>query len=185
MRSDPRQSGDLGGRSINLALSERGLHALTQVGLREQVQGLSIPMRGRMMHAIRGELAFQPYGTQPGQFLEFGFPEPAQPASCPGGGGLPGGADLLRRQVRPRGSGSREGGDRAHPERRDPHRGGGSPGGSGRGVFPPARRLHGSGAIRLPSGLPGVRKELILPPSRMEASPRAQRAPYLAPAELT
>lgn len=69
MRSDPREAGITGGRSINLALSRRGLHALSEVGLRDEIARLSIPMRGRMMHAVSGALTYQPYGTEPDQFL--------------------------------------------------------------------------------------------------------------------
>ena len=62
-RPDPRTAGAEGGRSINLAISTRGLHALEQVGLKEKVLRDAIPMRGRMIHSPAGELAFQPYGT--------------------------------------------------------------------------------------------------------------------------
>jgi len=69
MRSDPRQAGGGGGRSINLALSERGLHALEAVGLAGAARAISIPMRGRMMHAVSGTQTFQPYGTKRGEYL--------------------------------------------------------------------------------------------------------------------
>jgi kynurenine 3-monooxygenase len=62
-RLDPRAVGAEGGRSINLAIYTRGLHALEQVGLKEQVLTDAIPMRGRMIHSADGGLAFQPYGT--------------------------------------------------------------------------------------------------------------------------
>jgi kynurenine 3-monooxygenase len=62
-RSDPRKlSGDRG-RSINLAISTRGLAALREVGLEQQILEMAVPMRGRMMHRIDGKLKFQPYGT--------------------------------------------------------------------------------------------------------------------------
>lgn len=63
MRPDPRRKGYAGGRSINLAVSARGLHALELVGLKEQVLAMSVPMRGRMIHDEQGRTAFQPYGT--------------------------------------------------------------------------------------------------------------------------
>ncbi|NUR85181.1 MAG: FAD-dependent monooxygenase [Nonomuraea sp.] len=66
-RPDPRVAGADRGRSINLALSERGLDALRRVGLAERVMAEALPMRGRMMHALDGTLTFQPYsadGTQ-------------------------------------------------------------------------------------------------------------------------
>lgn len=63
-RSDPRAAGAQGGRSINLALSERGLHALDQIGLKDTILALSVPLYGRMIHSQSGKLAFQPYGTR-------------------------------------------------------------------------------------------------------------------------
>ncbi|MBX7221155.1 MAG: FAD-dependent monooxygenase [Blastocatellia bacterium] len=50
------------GRSINLALSRRGINALEEVGLAGELMKLAIPMRGRMMHSVEGDLTFQPYG---------------------------------------------------------------------------------------------------------------------------
>ncbi len=67
-RSDPREKELRAGKSINLALSTRGLTALRGVGLEERALAISIPMEGRMMHAVAGELTFQPYG-QPGQCI--------------------------------------------------------------------------------------------------------------------
>ena len=69
MRSDPRQSGGAGGRSINLALSLRGLYALERVGLADAARTLSIPMRGRMMHAVSGAKTVQPYSAKEGEHL--------------------------------------------------------------------------------------------------------------------
>ena len=63
-RGDPRTSGGGEGRSINLALSARGLDALEQVGLAEEVLANAVPMRGRMMHAESGKITFQSYGTK-------------------------------------------------------------------------------------------------------------------------
>ena len=61
-RPDMRRVAISAGRSINLALSTRGIHALRQAGVFEQIQKIIIPMRGRMMHAVSGELTFMPYG---------------------------------------------------------------------------------------------------------------------------
>ncbi len=61
-RPDMRKVNIGGGRSINLALSTRGIHALKEVGVLEQVMKIAIPMKGRMMHAVSGELTFQRYG---------------------------------------------------------------------------------------------------------------------------
>lgn len=54
-----------GGRSINLALSTRGIRALKEVGVLDQVMEIAIPMKGRTMHAVSGELTYQPYGKDP------------------------------------------------------------------------------------------------------------------------
>jgi len=61
-RADMRRVRMSAGRSINLAISTRGIHALTQAGLWEEMRKIIIPMRGRMMHSIASELTFQPYG---------------------------------------------------------------------------------------------------------------------------
>jgi kynurenine 3-monooxygenase len=62
-RPDPRKAGAEAGRSINLAISTRGLHALEQVGLRDEILQRAVPMKGRMIHPVQGPLIFQPYGT--------------------------------------------------------------------------------------------------------------------------
>lgn len=64
-RPDPRVHGFVGGRSINLALSTRGITALAEVGLSDKVLAQAIPMRGRMVHDIEGNLNFQPYSSNP------------------------------------------------------------------------------------------------------------------------
>jgi kynurenine 3-monooxygenase len=61
-RPDPRIGPSERGRSINLALSVRGIHALREIGLADEVLRNSILMRGRMIHAQSGALTFQPYG---------------------------------------------------------------------------------------------------------------------------
>jgi kynurenine 3-monooxygenase len=61
-RGDMRRVRMSAGRSINLAISTRGIHALTQAGLWEEMRKIIIPMRGRMMHSAASELTFQPYG---------------------------------------------------------------------------------------------------------------------------
>jgi kynurenine 3-monooxygenase len=67
-RSDPRpRDGQQGqverGRSINLAISERGLDALRRIDLEPTVMADAIPMRGRMIHSSAGELDFQQYSA--------------------------------------------------------------------------------------------------------------------------
>ncbi len=64
-RPDPRARGFIGGRSINLALSTRGITALEEVDLAERVLDQAIPMHGRMMHGLDSELTFQPYSANP------------------------------------------------------------------------------------------------------------------------
>jgi len=64
-RADARTANYGGGRSINLALSDRGLKALAGVGLDQKVlDQMSIPMRRRVMHDKEGNLSFQPYGKE-------------------------------------------------------------------------------------------------------------------------
>jgi kynurenine 3-monooxygenase len=65
LRPDPRQGPGPGGRSINLALSARGMHALERAGLADAILALAVPMRGRRIHAPDGQVTFQPYGTEP------------------------------------------------------------------------------------------------------------------------
>lgn len=57
------------GRSINLALADRGIHALREAGVYEDVAPLLIPMRGRMLHAIDGSLTFAAYGQRPHEVI--------------------------------------------------------------------------------------------------------------------
>ncbi|WP_400192612.1 FAD-dependent oxidoreductase [Hymenobacter sp. B81] len=67
-RADPRRAGADVGRSINLALSDRGWRALEGVGVAEAVREVAIPMYGRVMHDVQGNLTHQPYG-KPGQAI--------------------------------------------------------------------------------------------------------------------
>ena len=60
-RRDPRKNGFAGGRSINLALSARGIHGLRRAGLAEAVLADAIPMSGRRIHSPTGRVTFQPY----------------------------------------------------------------------------------------------------------------------------
>lgn len=61
-RPDMRKTVIDGGRSINLALSNRGWKALEGVGLGAEIKKISIPMYRRVIHAQNGDLSFQPYG---------------------------------------------------------------------------------------------------------------------------
>ncbi len=62
-RPDPRTVAAERGRSINLALSARGLDALERVGIRDQVLADGLPMHGRLIHDIDGRTNFQPYSA--------------------------------------------------------------------------------------------------------------------------
>ena len=63
-RADMRKTGIAAGRSINLAVSARGLKALEQVGLRDKVMSIAIPMGGRMVHDAQGNTSYVPYGQK-------------------------------------------------------------------------------------------------------------------------
>lgn len=64
-RADPRAAGAAGGRSINLAISARGLKALRRAGLEEKVLDSGVRMPGRMIHPVSGEAFFTPYSADP------------------------------------------------------------------------------------------------------------------------
>ena len=64
-RADPREGNIVGGRSINLAISTRGIHALEQIGIANEALRHAIPMRGRMIHDKSGALHFAPYDVDP------------------------------------------------------------------------------------------------------------------------
>ena len=68
-RADPRSGRAIGGRSINLALSERGWNALRMAGLEQQVAAQAIAMRGRAVHSLDGHLDLQPYGLNDQQVI--------------------------------------------------------------------------------------------------------------------
>jgi kynurenine 3-monooxygenase len=68
-RPDMRRVRMSAGRSINLALSTRGIYALQQAGLWERMQSIIIPMKGRMMHSVAADLTFQPYGKNEAEVI--------------------------------------------------------------------------------------------------------------------
>jgi kynurenine 3-monooxygenase len=68
-RPDMRSVEISAGRSINLALSDRGIAALTQAGIIEKVKQLMIPMHGRMIHPVEGELTFVKYSGREGEWI--------------------------------------------------------------------------------------------------------------------
>lgn len=63
-RPDLRRGGNYGGRSINLALSDRGFGGLNPVGIADAIRSVGIPMYGRMMHDVDGKLTYQAYGKE-------------------------------------------------------------------------------------------------------------------------
>lgn len=67
-RADMRKANIAAGRSINLALSDRGFLALEKVGLVDEIKNIGIPMHGRFIHNVDGSTAFQPYGRE-GQYI--------------------------------------------------------------------------------------------------------------------
>lgn len=67
-RGDMRKQQMSAGRSINLALSDRGLLALEKIGLANEIKKICIPMHERFIHNKDGSIAHQPYGKQ-GQYI--------------------------------------------------------------------------------------------------------------------
>ena len=63
-RPDMRAANISAGKSINLAMSDRGLRALEVAGLADDIRSIAIPMKGRMMHDVDGSLTYQPYGKE-------------------------------------------------------------------------------------------------------------------------
>ncbi len=61
-RPDMRKTRLSAGKSINLALSDRGWRGLEGVGIAEAIREIAIPMYGRYIHHLDGSSAFQPYG---------------------------------------------------------------------------------------------------------------------------
>jgi kynurenine 3-monooxygenase len=63
-RADIRKAEISAGKSINLALSNRGWKALDAVGVGDEIRKIAIPMHGRIMHDLEGNLTYQPYGKE-------------------------------------------------------------------------------------------------------------------------
>lgn len=68
-RPDMRKVTISAGRSINLAVTARGLKALEEVGLKQKVLALAVPMRGRMLHDLDGKTTFVPYGQKESEVI--------------------------------------------------------------------------------------------------------------------
>lgn len=68
-RGDMRKEDVAAGRSINLALSDRGIAALREVGMDEYMLAEAIPMYGRMIHSVLGETKLLPYSGRQGEYI--------------------------------------------------------------------------------------------------------------------
>ena len=68
-RPDMRREKVAAGRSINLALSDRGIAALREIGMDEYMLAEAVPMYGRMIHSVNGETKLQPYSGRKGEYI--------------------------------------------------------------------------------------------------------------------
>jgi kynurenine 3-monooxygenase len=68
-RGDIRKGNVDVGRSINLVITDRGLKALDEVGIKDKALEIAIPMRGRMLHDKRGNLKQVPYGQRKNEVI--------------------------------------------------------------------------------------------------------------------
>jgi kynurenine 3-monooxygenase len=68
-RGDMRKTETVAGRSINLALSDRGIAALREVGMDEYMLAEAVPMLGRMIHAVDGQTKLLPYSGREGEYI--------------------------------------------------------------------------------------------------------------------
>lgn len=68
-RPDLRKAGITAGRSINLALANRGMVGLQRAGLLEALRPILLPMAGRMLHDEQGQTSFLPYGHRPEEVI--------------------------------------------------------------------------------------------------------------------
>ncbi len=68
-RADMRQAEVAAGRSINLALSDRGIAALREVGMDEYMLSEAVPMLGRMIHSVNGDTKLLPYSGRQGEYI--------------------------------------------------------------------------------------------------------------------
>jgi kynurenine 3-monooxygenase len=68
-RTDPRGNSGESGRSINLALADRGIHALKVAGVSDDIAGALVTMRGRLVHEQSGAQSLHLYGRRPGEVI--------------------------------------------------------------------------------------------------------------------
>ena len=63
-RPDIRKMKVVQGKSINLAMSDRGWKGLEGAGIRKEIEKVALPMYGRLMHGMDSSLTYQPYGKE-------------------------------------------------------------------------------------------------------------------------
>jgi kynurenine 3-monooxygenase len=68
-RPDMRKQKMIAGRSINLALSNRGINALKLIGLEHEMLQLALPMHARMIHAVGKEPITAAYSGRPNEYI--------------------------------------------------------------------------------------------------------------------
>ncbi len=68
-RPDPRLAGAVGGRSINLVMSSRGIRAVKHAGVFEQIEPLLVAMKGRLIHSLDGDTELQHYGQKDSEVI--------------------------------------------------------------------------------------------------------------------
>jgi len=68
-RRDMRQAGYAGGRSINLALSQRGIRGLARAGIADTILEQAIPMHSRAIHSLEGQVSMQAYGKDDSYYI--------------------------------------------------------------------------------------------------------------------
>jgi kynurenine 3-monooxygenase len=68
-RPDPRGRATDTGRSINLALADRGIHALRLAGVFDELRSALLPMRGRFIHPVHGAPSLHLYGQRPNELI--------------------------------------------------------------------------------------------------------------------
>ena len=64
-REDMRITDMSAGKSINLALSHRGIRPLEELGIKDEIMKIALPMKGRLIHDLDGNITFSPYGKDP------------------------------------------------------------------------------------------------------------------------
>ena len=67
-RSDPRLQDLSSGRSINLIVTAKAINLFQQLGIWDDVKKITVPVYGRMMHSVEGELTYQAYGRDDSEY---------------------------------------------------------------------------------------------------------------------